>query len=207
MLFTLAEGGLVRDAGMEITFSAGGQSAHAAAMRYAQAKWGQNATMDETRNRVYRAPTFAKAQQYVPAPPVQAEEPVVQPAPVPTVEECQTALLAIAKQEPNKFESHYQAQIKPYLEYIAEAEDKAEAYAFCLERMQSDVTTGAARLKEMGREVSERLRRFGGTWSQQSALEKEAMDHIRVAPDREKAFADITDTMDLALERSRGLGR
>ena len=209
VLFTLAGGGLVRDAGMEITFSVGEQSAHAAAMRYAQAKWGQNATVDENRNRVYRAPTIVKAQQYVPTPPVQAEEPVVQPTPVPKVEECQAALLAIAKQEPNKFESYYQEQVKPYLEYIAEAEveDKAEAYAFCLDRMQSDVTTGAARLKEMGRGISEKLRRFGGTGSAQIALQQEALDHIRVAPDREEAFVEIVRGMDMALERSRSRGQ
>lgn len=73
--------------------------------------------------------------------------------------------------------------------------------------MQADVTTDAPRLKEMSRELSERLRRFGGTWSQQSALEQEAMNHIRLAPDREQAFAAITGEIDMALERSRGLGR
>ena len=131
-----------------------------------------------------------------------------EPAPVPTVEECQTVLLAIAKQEPTpKVESYYQEQIKPYLEYFTEADDKAEAFAFCLERMQADVTTDAPRLKEMSRDLSERLRRFGGTWSQQSALEQEAMNHIRLAPDREQAFAAITGEMDRTLERSRGLGR
>ena len=102
---------------------------------------------------------------------------------------------------------HYQAQIKPYLEYIAEADDKAEAFAFCRERMQEDMTTGAARLKEMSRELDERLRRFGGTWSQQSALRQEALDHIRVAPDREEAFAEVGKGIDIALERSRGLQR
>lgn len=208
VLFTLARGGLIRDAGMEVTFSAGDTSAHDAAVRYAQAKWGQNATVDENRNRIYRAPTIAKAQQYVPASPVQEKEPVAKPIPVPTVEECQTALLAIAKQEPTpKVESYYQAQIKPYLEYFAEADDKTEAFAFCRERMQVDVTTDAPRLKEMSRELSERLRRFGGTWSQQSALEQEAMNHIRLAPDREQAFAAITGEMDMVLERSRGHSR
>ena len=131
-----------------------------------------------------------------------------EPAPVPTVEECQTVLLAIAKQEPTpKVESYYQEQIKPYLEYFTEADDKAEAFAFCRERMQADVTTDAPRLKEMSRDLSERLRRFGGTWSQQSALEQEAMNHIRLAPDREQAFAAITGEMDMALERSRGRSR
>jgi hypothetical protein len=92
------------------------------------------------------------------------------------------------------------------VEYFAEADDKAGAFAFCLERMQEDVTTGAPRLKEMGRELDERLRRFGGTGSQQIALREEAMNHVRLAPDREKAFADITGEMDIALTRSRGLG-
>ena len=208
VLLTLAGGGLVRDAGMEVTFSAGDQSARAAAERYAQAKWGQNATLDENRNRMYRAPTIAGARQHVPAPPAQEKETEVKPVPVPTVEECQAVLLAIAKQEPTpKVESYYQEQIKPYLEYFSEAGDKSEAFAFCRERMQADVTTEAARLKEMGRELSERLRRFGGTWSQQIALEQEAMAHIRVAPDREEAFAEVGKGIDMALERSRGLGR
>ena len=193
---------------MEVTFSAGDLSAHSAAVRYAQAKWGQNATVDESRNLVYRAPTFAKAQPYIPVPPPQEKEPEAKTAPVPTAEECQAVLLAIAKQEPTpKVESYYQAQIKPYLEYFTEANDKAEAFAFCREHMQADVTTEAPRLKEMSRELSERLRRFGGTGSQQIALEQEAMNHIRLATDREQAFVEINKGIDMALERSRGLGR
>ena len=129
------------------------------------------------------------------------------PVPAPTVEECQAVLLALAKQEPYKTDSYYQAQIQPYMEYFAEADDKTEAYAFCRERMQANMTTEAPRLKEMSRELSERLRRFGGTWSQQSALEQEAMNHIRLAPDREQAFTAITGEMDMALERSRGRSR
>jgi hypothetical protein len=145
----------------------------------------------------------AKAQLHVPAPPVPEKE----PAPSPTFEECQAELLAIAKQGPHKVEKYYQEQIKPYLEYFAEADDKAEAFTFCRERMQEDVTTGAPRLNEMGRELGERLRRFGGTWAQQIALRDEALGHIRVSPDREKAFTDIIGEMDMALTRSRGLGR
>ena len=133
--------------------------------------------------------------------------PVPAPAPVPTIEECQAVLLALAKQEPNKMDYHYQAQIKPYMEYFAEADGKAEAFTFCRERMEADVTTEASRLKEMSRELSERLRRFGGTGSQQLALRDEALGHIRVAPDREQAFAAISREMDMALERVRGLGR
>ena len=106
-------------------------------------------------------------------------------------------------------EYYYQEQIKPYLEYIeiTEAEDKADAFAFCQERMQEDVSTGAGRLKEMGREISEKLRRIGGTGSQQIALKQEAMDHIRLAPDREMAFVEVSQGIDIALERTRDLGR
>lgn len=208
VLFTLAGGGLVRDSGMEVTFSAGDQAAHSAAVRYAQAKWGQNATVDESRNRICRAPIFAKAQSYIPVAPAQEKAPEIKPAPVPTVEECQAVLLAIAKQEPTpKVESYYQAQIKPYMEYFAEADDKTEAFTFCRERMQADVTTEAPRLKEMSRELSDRLRRLGGTGSQQIAMEQEAMNHIRLAPDREQAFAEVGKGIAIALERSRGLGR
>ena len=132
---------------------------------------------------------------------------VAKPAPAPTLEECQAALLAFAKLEPCKIDSYYQDQIKPYLEYFAEADDKAEAFAFCRERMEADMTTEAPRLKEMSRELSERLRRFGGTGTQQIALRQEAMNHIRLAPDREQAFAAITGEMDMVLQRSRGLGR
>ena len=139
--------------------------------------------------------------------PQAAHKSVSAPTPVPTLEECEAALLALAKLEPYKNDNYYQEQIKPYLEYFTEAEDKAEAFTFCRERMEADMTTEAPRLKEMGRELSERLRRFGGTWAKQGALQKEALDHIRVAPDREQAFAAITGEMDLALERSRGLGR
>jgi hypothetical protein len=145
---------------------------------------------------------IAKAQQAVPVPPAQEKK----PAPVPTLEECQAELLAIAKQGPLKMEWYYQNQIKPYLEYFAEADDKVEAFAFCRERMQGDVTTEAPRLKEMSRELDERLRRFGGTGSQQIVLRDEAMNHIRLAPDRELAFAEVVKGMDMTLERSRGLG-
>lgn len=113
-------------------------------------------------------------------------------------------MLAIAKLEPHKTNSHYQAQIKTYLEYIADAEEKAEAFAFYQERMQENMTTEAPRLKEMSREFSERLCRFGGTWSQKTALGEEAMNHIRLAPDREQAFAEVSKGMDMALEKNRG---
>lgn len=139
------------------------------------------------------------------------EEAVLQPAskPVPalTVEECQAVLLTLAKQDAYKTDAHYQAQIKPYMEYFNEADDKAQAFAFCRERMEADMTNEAPRLKEMSLELSERLRRFGGTGSKRSTLAQEAMNHIRVAPDREKAFAAITRELDRTLERSRGLER
>lgn len=134
-------------------------------------------------------------------------KPVPTPTPAPTVEECQAVLLALAKQDAYKTEGYYQAQIKPYLEYFAEADDKAEAFAFCRERMEADMTIEAPRLKEMSRELSERLRRFGGTGAKQAALAQEAMSYIRVAPDREQAFVAVTGEMDKALERSRGLSR
>lgn len=53
------------------------------------------------------------------------------------------------------------------------------------------MTTEAPRLKEMSKELSKRLRRFGGTWSKQDALRQEALGHIRLALDREQAFASI----------------
>ena len=73
--------------------------------------------------------------------------------------------------------------------------------------MQADVTTEAPRLKKMSMDISDKLRRFGGSWSQQGALRQEAMNHIRVAPDREEAIVEIVRGIDLALERSRGLSR
>lgn len=206
VLFTLAGGGLVRDAGMQLSFSVGDQAAQDAALRYAQAKWGAQARMKD--NTFYRAPIIAKAQTPVLAPTPEEKEIAPTSAPTPTPEECRAALLAIAKQElPSKVENYYQEQIKPYLEYIADAEDKPAAFAFCRERMQEDVTTGADRLKEMGREISEKLRGIGGTWAKQDALQQEALDHIKVAPDREEAFSEVVKGIDMALERSRGLER
>lgn len=136
-----------------------------------------------------------------------APKPAPAPTPAPTLEECQAVLLALAKHESGKIDSYYQTQIKPYMEYFTEAEDKTEAFAFCRERMEADMTTEAPRLKEMNRELSEKLRRFGGTGSKRATLAQEAMSHIRLAPDREQAFAAITGEMDKALERSRGLSR
>lgn len=116
-------------------------------------------------------------------------------------------MLALAKQEPYKTDAHYRAPIEPYMEYFTEADDKAEVFAFCRERMQSDVTTEALRLKEMSRELSERLRHFGSTGSRRISLEQEAMNHIRVAPDRKQTFTAITRQMDMVLERNQGLSR
>ena len=106
-------------------------------------------------------------------------------------------------------EQFYHTQINPYMEYFAEAEDKAAAFAFCQERMQADVTTEAPRLKEMSREISDKLRRMGGTGSMQIEMRQQALDHIRIAPDREEAFAEVVKSIDMALElsRSRGLAR
>jgi hypothetical protein len=49
--------------------------------------------------------------------------------------------------------------------------------------------------------------RFGGTGIQQSALKQEAMNHIRLAQDREQAFAAIVGQMDITSARSRGRER
>ena len=59
----------------------------------------------------------------------------------------------------------------------------------------------------MSREISERLRRVGGTWAKQGAMQQDAMNYIKVAPNREEAFAEAVKGIDMALERSRGLGR
>ena len=92
------------------------------------------------------------------------------------------------------------------MEYFDEAEDKGAAFAFCQERMQADVTTEAPRLQEMSREIDDKLRRIGGTGTQRIAMRDEALDHIRIAPNREKAFAEVVKGIDIALERSRERG-
>jgi hypothetical protein len=202
VLFTLSGGGFVRDSGMQINFSAGDQAAQNAAVRYAQAKWGPQARLDG--NRLYRAPIIIQP----PSRSVSAAKPVQpMPSPVPTTEDCRVALLAIARQEPYKMESHYQERIKPYMEYFAEADDKASAFAFCRERMHDEMTGGASRLKEMSSELSEKFRLLGGTMTQQDALLREALDHVRIAPDREKAFTEVVKGIDMVLDRSRGLER
>jgi hypothetical protein len=45
--------------------------------------------------------------------------------------------------------------------------------------MQADVTTEAPRLKEMGREISKKLRRMGGTWAKQGELQQQALARKR----------------------------
>lgn len=153
-------------------------------------------TQRGNRNRKQEAKVLQSAPESIPA-----------PTPVPTVEEWQAVLLTLAKQDAYKTDAYHRAHIQPYMEYFVEADNKVEAFAFCRERMETDMTTEAPRLKEMSRELSERLRRFGGTGTKQTALAEEAMSYIRIAPDREKAFAAITGEMDRALERSRGLSR
>ena len=89
------------------------------------------------------------------------------------------------------------------MKFIAEAEDKAAAFAFCQERMQADITTEAPRLKEMCREIDAKLRRMGGTGSMQLDMRQEALDYIRIAQDREEAFGEVVKGIDIVLELSR----
>jgi len=158
-------------------------------------------------SRLARAPIVPQAEKQAQPVTPEIKTPIPAPAPPPTIETCRAALLEIAKQEPNKWESHYQEQIKPYMEYFAKAEDKAAAFAFCQERMQADMTTEAPRLKEMRLKISDKLRRTGGTMAKQGELQQQAMAYIRAAPDREEAFAEAVKGIDMALERSRGLVR
>jgi len=46
---------------------------------------------------------------------------------------------------------------------------------------------------------------FAGTM--QIEMRQQALDHIRIAPDRGEAFAEVVKGIDMALERSRGLLR
>jgi len=69
------------------------------------------------------------------------------------------------------------------------------------------MTTEAPRLKEMSREISEKLRRMGGTMAKQGELQQQAMAYIRTAPDRVEAFAEVVKGTNMALERRRGLSR
>jgi len=92
------------------------------------------------------------------------------------------------------------------MEYFAEAEDKAAAFAFCQERMQADITTEAPRLKEMSRKIDDKLRRMSGTGTMQIAMRQEALDHIRIAPNMEEAFVEVVKSIDMALERSQSMG-
>ena len=202
VMFNLAGGGLVRDAGMVITFSAGDQAAQDAALRYGQAKWGKNATLGE--DKVYRAPTIAKVQH---PSQIATEEKKTAPVPpsVPTPEEYKAELLAIAKQGPPKMEHCYHAQIKPYEEYIAAAEDKSTAFAFCKERMQADISTDAPALKAMEQALLNQLKGCGWSWSKQGAFVTQLMGNIRVAPDRAKAFDAFKQELGLSIGRDRGL--
>ena len=162
-------------------------------------------------SRLARAPIVAQVEKHPTpvAPEIKEPAPIPAPAPPLTTENCRDALLAIAKQGPRVMEQFYHEQIKPYMEYFSEAEDKAAAFAFCQERMQADVTTEAPRLQEMSKEISEKLRRMGGTGTQRIAMRDEALDHIRIAPNREKAFVEVVKGIDMALElsRERGLSR
>ena len=159
-------------------------------------------------SRLARAPIVVQVEKHPPpvAPEIKEPAPIPAPAPPPTTDECRNTLLAIAKQGPRVMEQFYHKHIKPYMEYFAEAEDKAAAFAFCQERMQADVTTEAPRLKEMSRVIDEKLRRMGGTGTSQIEMRQQAMDYIRTAPDRDEAFAEAIKGIDMALERSRELG-
>jgi len=159
-------------------------------------------------SRLARAPVVPQVEKHLPpvAPEIKKPAPIPAPAPPPTTDECRETLLAIAKQGPPVMEQYYHAQIKLYMEYFAEAEDKAAAFAFCQERIQADVTTDAPRLKEMSRDIDDKLRGMGGTGAKQLEARQEALDYIRTAPDREEAFAEVVKGIDIALERSRELG-
>jgi hypothetical protein len=160
-------------------------------------------------SRFTRAPIFPQAEKHPTPLTPETKESVSIPAPPPTSDECRDILLAIAKQGPRVMEKYYLEQIKPYMDYFSEAEDKAAAFVFCQERMQADMTTEAPRLKEMRREIDEKLRRMGGTGTMQVEMRQQALDHIRTAPDREVAFGEVIKGIDMALKlsRSRGLAR
>ena len=66
--------------------------------------------------------------------------------------------------------------------------------------------TEAPRLQEMRKEISEKLRRMGDTWAKQGELQQQALAHIRIAPNREEAFAEVVKGIDMVLERSRERG-
>jgi len=188
-----------------------------------KAKWGKK--IDATRAeklprreryalvkliRTHEAEELTQARQIL-SPPPNAKEPAPAPTPVLalTTDECRETLLAIAKQGPSMMDFYYQAQIKPYMEYFSEAEDKAAAFAFCQERMQADMTTEAPRLQEMSRDIDDKLRGMGGTGAKQLEMRQEALDYIRIAPDRDEAFAEVVKSIDMAqeLSRNRGLAR
>ena len=61
----------------------------------------------------------------------------------------------------------------------------------------------------MSRVIDDQLRGMGGTGAKQLDMRQEALDYIRIAPDREEAFAEVVKGIDMALElsRSRGLAR
>jgi len=59
----------------------------------------------------------------------------------------------------------------------------------------------------MRREIDEKLRRTDGTGSMQIEMRQQALDHIRIAPDRKEAFAEVIQGIDLALSRNRGIER
>jgi len=50
---------------------------------------------------------------------------------------------------------------------------------------------------------------MGGTGAKQLDMRHKARDYIRIAPDREEAFAEVLKGIDMVLElsRSRGLAR
>lgn len=54
VVFTLSDGGAIRDSGMEVRFSAGDASAETVALRYARKKWGLSITLDG--NQIIRTP-------------------------------------------------------------------------------------------------------------------------------------------------------
>ena len=65
------------------------------------------------------------------------------------------------------------------------------------------MTTEAPRLKEMSRDISKKLRSFGGAWAKHGTLQQDAMNDSNVAPNREEIFAEVVKRVDMAFERRR----
>jgi hypothetical protein len=197
VLIKLAGGGMIRDTGKEIRFSAHDPTAKAAALLFAKAKWGKDTRLEG--NLITR---HEREREQTPQTPPATKA-------IPTTEEARESLLKIARLEPLKVEQYYRDQIAPYMEHFAAAKDaeKSEAFAFCRRQMLRDVNTDKSVLERMRGDLFQTLRKQPFANDAERVWRVDGlMGLVRLQEDRQAAFNKVVELVEQQAQQTRNRG-